>query len=103
MPPPRKKRPPPLHVTQHRIEAERVNLVLRTNNNKLASLALEANARKARIVPRAQATTTTTTTTNWHWHCCLNTICFCLLLVLLNLLFMQWLYYESLNLNVKQL
>jgi hypothetical protein len=58
-------------------------------------LALDATARQDRIVARAQATI--------NWHCCLNAFCFCLLLVLLNLLFMQWLYYKSLNLNLKQL
>ncbi len=107
----RKKTPLPLHVSLYRIEAERVNLVLRTNN-KLASLALDAAARQKRIfaarqdlivaarqdviVAQPQATTT-------NWHCCLNTICFCLLLVVFNLLIMQWLYYKSLNLNLKQL
>jgi hypothetical protein len=92
----KKKRPLPPHVTQRRIEAERVNLVICTNN-KLPSLALDAAARQDRIVAHAQATTTT------NLHCCLNTICFCLLLVVLNLLFMQWLYYKSLHLNLKQL
>jgi hypothetical protein len=50
----RKKRPLPLHVTQRRIEAERVNLVLRANN-KLASLALNAAATQNRIFPVGQA------------------------------------------------
>jgi hypothetical protein len=99
----RKKRHLPLHVTQRRIEAERVNLVLRTNN-KLASLALDAAAIQNRILAARQGVIVAHpqgTTTNWH--CCLNTICFCLLLVVLNLLFMQWLYYKGLNLNLKQL
>jgi hypothetical protein len=26
------------------------------------------------------------------WHCCLNTFCFCLTLLIFNLLFIQWLY-----------
>jgi hypothetical protein len=88
-------------VTQRRIEAERVNLVLRTNN-KLASLALDAAARQNRIVAARQDLIVAArqdvivahpqaTTTNWH--CCLNTICFCLLLAVLNLLFMQWSVY----------
>ena len=112
MRPHRKKKPLPLHVSLYRIEAERVNLVLRTNN-KLASLALDAAARQNRIAAARQdlnvaarqdvivAQPQATTTTNWH--CCLNTICFCLLLGLLNLLTVQWLYYKNLNLNVKQL
>ena len=93
----RKKRPLPLHVSLYRIEAERANVVLRTKN-KLASLALDATARQDVIVAQPQATTTTT-----NRHCCLNTFCFCLLLVVLNLLIMQWLYYKTLNQNLTQL
>ena len=93
----RKKRPIPLHVALYRIEAERANLILRTTN-KLASLALNAAARQDMIIAQSQVTTTTA-----NKHCCLNTFCFCLLLVVLNLLIMQWLYYKSVNLNLKQL
>jgi hypothetical protein len=102
----RKQKPLPLHVSRSRIAAERINVVIRTNN-KLASLAVlqhQIDAERLNvqlallpqqigIVARAQDTT--------NYHCCLNTFCFCLLLVLLNLLFMQWLYYKSLNLNVQ--
>jgi hypothetical protein len=28
------------------------------------------------------------------WHCCLNTFCFCVSLVLMNLFCLQWLYYK---------
>ena len=97
----RKKRPLPLHVSLYRIEAERVNLVLRTNN-KLASLALDAAARQNRIVAARQDLIVVVAQPQAS-NCCLNTICFCLLLVVLNLLLMQWLYYKSLNMNVKQL
>ena len=93
----RKKRPLPLHVSLYRIEAERANVILRTKN-KLARLALDAAARQDVIVAQPQATTTTT-----NRHCCLNTFCFCLLLVVLNLLIMQWLYYKTLNKNLTQL
>jgi hypothetical protein len=34
-----------------------------------------------------------------NWHCCLNTICFCVLLLLLNLLYLQWLYYQTVSLH----
>jgi hypothetical protein len=37
------------------------------------------------------------------WHCCLNTFCFCMLLVLMNLLFLQWLYYKVHDFKLKQL
>ncbi len=89
----RKKRPPPLHVSLHRIEAERANVILRTNNRIRG---LNSSVRQDRTA-RAHGTE------NENWHCCLNTICFCMLLVLLNLLFLQWLYYKSLNRNLKQL
>ena len=38
------------------------------------------------------------------WHGCLNTYCFCLLLLCMNLLFCQWLYLakEYCNCNCKQ-
>jgi hypothetical protein len=90
---PRKKRPPPLHVSVQRIVAERANVIQRTNNRIRSLNAAEREDRTA----RAHGTETD------NWHCCLNTICFCMLLVLLNLLFWQWLYYKSLNLNLKQL
>ena len=97
----RKKRPLPLHVSLGRIEAERVNLTLRTNQ-KLASLALDAAARNNRIVAARQDLIVVVTHPQAS-NCCLNTICFCLLLVVFNLLFMQWLYYKTLHMNVKQL
>ncbi len=90
---PRKKRPQPLHVSLHRIAAERANVIQRTNN-RIRSL---KTAVKEDRTARAHGTET------HNWHCRLNTICFCMLLVLLNLLFLQWLYYKSLNLKLKQL
>ncbi len=87
------KRPPPLHVSLQWIEAERANVMQRTKNRIWN---LNAAVREDRTA-RAHGTETD------NWHCCLNTICFCMLLVLLSLLFWQWLYYKSLNLNLKQL
>jgi hypothetical protein len=72
-----------LALLQRRIEAERINV-------EMALLPQQIG-----IVARAQDTT--------NYHCCLNTFCFCLFFVLLNLLFMQWMYYKYLNLNVKEL
>jgi hypothetical protein len=97
----RKTKPPPLHVSQARIHVERVNVILRTKNqiaswhaaahqNQIASL--NATAHQNQIVS-LNATT--------QWHSCLNIICFCMLLVVVNLLFLQWLHYNT-N-NVKQL
>ena len=79
----RKKKPLPLHVSQARIEAERNNLVLRTNP-KLAILQAAAN-----LDPTAKEHA------NANYYCCLNTFCFCLLLLLLSLVFLQWLYYQT--------
>jgi hypothetical protein len=96
---PAKKEPKPLHVSRALIQREQANVVLRTQR-RIALLRANANSQdndndtndndKPVRLPD-------------NWHCCLNTICFCMLLVLLNLLFLQWLYYKSLNLNLKQL
>ena len=96
----RKKKAKPPHVSRSLIAAERINVVIRTNK-KLASLAtLQHQIVAERLnVQLALLPQQISTNTNTNDHCCLNTFCFCLLLVLLNLLFMQRLYYKSLNLN----
>jgi hypothetical protein len=92
---PAKKKPRPLHVSRALIQREQANVVLRTQR-RIALLRANENSQDYdtddKPVPVPE-----------NWHCCLNTICFCMLLVLLNLLFLQWLYYKSLNLNLKQL
>jgi hypothetical protein len=93
---PAKKKPIPLHVSRALIQREQANVVLRTQR-RIALLRANENSQDNdtpddKPVPLPE-----------NWHCCLNTICFCMLLVLLNLLFLQWLYYKSLNLNLKQL
>ena len=94
---PGKKKPILLHVSRARIEREKANVILRTQR-RIALLRANANSKDYdtddKPVPVPD---------NWHWHCCLNTICFCMLLVLVNLLFLQWLYYNSHNINLKQL
>jgi hypothetical protein len=80
----RKKKPVPLHVSLARIHAERANVIRRTNN-RIALLNAAAQEDQIPLLPDKK-----------NWHCCLNTICFSVLLLLLNLLFLQWqwLYYQ---------
>ncbi len=86
MPP--KKKSLPLHVSQARIEAERSNVIRRTQS-RIAQLHATENMRdhedeEDRVVAV-------------HSHCFINTFCFCVLLVTINLLYLQWLSYEVRN------
>jgi hypothetical protein len=51
-----------------------------------------------RICPDDQPVTVPVHTQN---HYCLSIFCFCVLLVILNLLFLQWLFYKVRNVNAK--
>ena len=82
-----KKRPQPLHKSLRLIEEERANVVKRTQV-RIAQLIAEE---EANVVP------------DYDWHCFLNTFCFCIVLVLMNLLFLQWLYYKVHDFKLKQL
>jgi hypothetical protein len=105
---PRKKRPLPLHVSQYRINAERANVIRRTNNrvdfwtsvadqNRIAILAAAAQEERiALLTAAAHQDRTPLLAERDNLHCCFNTICFCVLLLLLNLLCLQWLYYQTL-------
>ncbi len=64
-----------------KIAAERANVKLRTER-RIAQLYADAGI-------------TTGTLELRNWHSCLNTSCFCLLLLCINLLFCQWLYLSS--------
>jgi hypothetical protein len=93
----RKKRPQPLHKSLRLIEEERANVVKRTQV-RLAQLFAEEEANvvlheEDNVVP----------VPDYNWHCFLNTVCFCMLLVLMNLLFLQWLYYKVHDFKIKQL
>ena len=90
-----KKRPQPLHKSLRLIEEERANVVKRTQK-RIAQLIAEENAN---VVPDEEANVVPET----DWHCCLNTLCFCMLLLIINLLFLQWLYYKVHDLKLKQL
>ena len=90
-----KKRPQPLHKSLRLIEEERANVVKRTQI-RIAQLIAEENAN---VVPDEEVNVVPET----DWHCCLNIFCFCLLLLIINLLFLQWLYYKVHDLKHKQL
>jgi hypothetical protein len=78
----RKKKPVPLHVSLARIQAERANVIRRTNN-RIALLNPATQKEQIPLLPEIEIR-----------NYCLNTICFCVLLLVLNLLFLQWLYYQ---------
>ncbi len=86
----RKRRPPPLHVSQHLIEEEKRQLAQRTLA-KLDSLRTPQSTR-AVAGDEAERATTYVALNNPHHQCVLTTICFCLWLVIINLLYLQWLY-----------
>ncbi len=90
-----KKRPQPLHKSLRLIAEERANVVKRTQI-RIAQLIAEE---QVNVVPDEEANVVP----DYDWHCCLNTICFCMLLVLMNLLFLQWLYYKVHDFKLKQL
>jgi hypothetical protein len=85
----RKKKPLPLHVSQARINAERANVILRTNNridlltaaaaaeqDQIALLAAAAQQdRVALLAAAAQQDRIPLLAEKENWHCCLNTIC----------------------------
>jgi hypothetical protein len=92
-----KKRPQPLQKSLRLIEEERANVVKRTQV-RIAQLIAAEEAHVVRdeednVVPLP----------DYDWHCYMNTLCFCMLLVLMNLLFLQWLYYKVHDFQVKQL
>ncbi len=85
-----KKKPPPLTRSLQLIEEERVNVARRTQE------------RIALLYPQTETSLDKATQTEIpmheviveviEWHGCLNLFCFALLLLCLNLLFLQWLY-----------
>jgi hypothetical protein len=91
MPP--KKKPQPLHVSLRLIEEERANMAKRTQA-RIAMLYLQTdqNVDKATQteIPMREVLVEIE-----DWHCCLNTCCFCFLLVIMNLLYFQWLYMKT--------
>ena len=87
---PSKKKPLPLHVSRALIEAERANVLLRTQR-RIAILRASEDQRKN------QDDEDPVTLRIVHYHAYLNMFCFCVTLVTANLLFLQWLYYKVHN------
>ena len=92
---PRKKRPVPLHVSLYRINAERANVIRRTNN-RVAFWTAVAEQNRIAILAATQQDRIPLLAERDNFHSCFNTICFCVLLLLLNLLCLQWLYFQTL-------
>ncbi len=84
---PSKQKPLPLHVSRALIDAERANVLLRTQR-RIAMLRASEDQRNNQD-DEDQVTLRTV-----HSHACLNMFCFCVSLVTANLLFLQWLYYK---------
>jgi hypothetical protein len=80
-----KKKPPPLNVSRAAIERERANVIKRIQR-RIAQLRATELPNDEDPVP--------TRIVHSHSHCCINTFYFCVALVTMNLLFLQWLYYE---------
>ncbi len=78
------------------IEAERANVVKRTQNRIVL---LRANENTIQHDDDPLETINLAATHDVQTHCCLNTLCFCVLLVIKNLLLLQWLYYKVQKLN----
>ena len=87
---PSKKKPLPLHVSRALIEAERANVLLRTQR-RIAILRASEDERNN------QDEEDPVTICTVHSHTYLNMFCFCVMLVTANLLFLQWLYYKVHN------
>jgi hypothetical protein len=92
-----KKRPQPLHTSLRLIQEEKANVVKRTQVRIAQLIAAE----EAHVIQDEESNVVPVP--DLDWHCYMNTFCFCLLLVLMNLLFLQWLYYRVHDFQVKQL
>jgi hypothetical protein len=87
----RKRKSLPLHRSLQLIAEERINIKKRTQQRIDQLFAHETKSvdfLKLDEVKHAQ------------WQCCVNNICFCVLLVIMNLLFLQW-YYIKTNVRVQ--
>ena len=85
---PSKKKPLPLHVSRALILREQADVIRRTQR-RIALLRATENANNNDDDEDPVAIVV-----HVHSHSWLSTICFCVWLVILNLLFLQWLYYE---------
>ena len=87
---PAKKKPLPLHVSRALIAREQANVVVRTQRRIAilrANEILKDNDADDNDKP-------VSVPVHSHNHFCLTFFCFCALLLLMNLLFLQWVYYQ---------
>ncbi len=94
---PAKKKTLPLHVSRALIAREQANVVLRTQR-RIALLRATENSKDNDDNDNPVTVTVPVHTQN---HYCLSIFCFCVLLVILNLLFLQWLFYQVRHGNAK--
>ena len=83
-----KKKPLPLHVSRALIAREQANVVVRTQR-RIALLRANENSKDNNADDKPD-----TVPVHSHNHFCLTLFCFCVMLVVMNLLFMQWVYYQ---------
>jgi hypothetical protein len=85
---PSKKKPLPLHVSRALILREQADVIRRTQR-RIALLRATENSKN-----NDDDQDPVTVIVHVHSPSWLSTICFCVWLVILNLLFLQWLYYD---------
>ena len=85
---PSKNKPLPLHVSRALILREQADVIRRTQR-RIDQLRATENSKN-----NDDDQDPVTITVNVHSPSWLSTICFCVWLVILNLLFLQWLYYD---------
>jgi hypothetical protein len=96
---PRKPKPKPLWVTQAAINKEQANVAKRTQLRIAQLLAESEENRRGQVNVAAQQDRIPLMAEQENWHCCLHTLIFCVLMLLLNLLFCQWLNYQTVSLH----
>jgi hypothetical protein len=87
---PAKTKPLPLHVSRALIEREQANVVVRTQR-RIALLRANENLKSKEADDNDKPVTVPV---HSHNHFCLTFFCFCVLLVIMNLPFLQWVYYQ---------
>jgi hypothetical protein len=93
-----KKKPPQLSVIQRLIAEERVNVAQRTKERiaQLVSTSKECIGQENKAtqtdIPMREVLVEVI-----EWHGCLNLFCFALLLLCINLLYLQWLYLKKVD------
>jgi hypothetical protein len=90
----RKKKPLPLHVSLYRIQEERRKVALRTKTRVAQLLESENCEVKCQTLSLSGLHVVQKDRQIEAWNCYPNICCFCLSLLAINLLFLQWLYIQ---------